>query len=478
MNRILAAFPILAAAVCLLIVAGSVTAKPGMDRADWSAIFDKVDNILVTVEYRAEMTFMGQSEDIKGRVMGISVGSNGLIIFDGTTLGTGSHFGSGSIGAPRVEKPKLLKVTLADGTTHEAEFIGVDQYSSIAFCRMPDSVLDRLATAEFEQAELNLGEELFLFWLLPDKYEPRFQMGRTVITGILQKPEPYYLTGELTNDFIMSPVVTTDGKCVGVITPMTQSNGNYSPYDYGSIFGNPVGIMPLDQLTNLLSKPPEPEKYKRGWLGIGLQALDPEIAEFWDMEVPGGIIVTNVIAHSPAEDAGLEAGDFIITLNGEQIEVDQDANLLLFQRMVSELGEGAAIDLTVVRPDEAKIDTLQVHVSLGKVPVSAAEAPSYEDKNFDLTIRDLVFADYNSRNLDPDKIKGVMSDKMEPGGWAAVGGVRAGDIIVKIGESAVTSVEECQAIFETLEKERSEDVVFMIWRNNKTKFVNIKTHWE
>ncbi|MCP4568107.1 MAG: PDZ domain-containing protein [FCB group bacterium] len=467
---------LLALSVFLPVAVLQADSSPNLN--DWSAVYEKIDRILVTVEYRAEMTFMGQSEDIKGRVLGIAVEPEGTIIFDGTTLGTGSHFGSGSMSAPRVEKPKSLKVTTADGDVYDAEFIGVDQYSSIAFCRLPDSARGKVKTAEFDQVDLELGDELFIFWMLPNKYKPRFQMDNTSITGILEKPEPLYLTGELTGDFIMSPAVTSKGKMVGVITPITQSNGSYSGYDYGGVFGNPVGIMPLDQFNKLLAKPPEPEKYKRGWMGITLQALDPEIGEFWGLDVPGGIIVSNIVAHSPAEMAGLTPGDFIVGFDGEPIEVTQDANLLIFQRKISELGEGVDVDLTVIRPEDEAIDTLQIVVTLGKVPVSAAEAPNYKDKNFDLTIRDLVFADYNNRDIDPDKLKGVMVDKMEAGGWAAVGRVRAGDIIMKIGDQIVTSVEACESIFVQMEKDRSKEVVFMIWRNHQTKFVNIKMHWE
>ena len=110
------------------------------------------------------------------------------------------------------------------------------------------------------------------------------------------------------------------------------------------------------------------------------------------------------------------------------------------------------MDLLVVRPGDSRVDSLNVTAVLGELPISAGDAPRYEEENFDMTIRDMVFADYNARNLDPEKIKGVIVDKLEAGGWAAVDGMRAGDIILKINDREVESIEDCKPIFEKTEK--------------------------
>jgi serine protease Do len=445
---------------------------------DNSKIYDAVDRVLVTVEYKAEMTFMGRSDDIEGRVSGLSVQPQGMIIFDGTSLGAGSHFGVDIMGGPRVEKPKSLKVTDYKGNTFDAEFIGVDQFSSIAFCRLPDSVKDKIEAAEFSKTDLELGEKIFIFWVLPDGFEPRFQMTQTVITNILSRPEKYYLTGELTTDFVMTPVVTTAGDLAGVITPINRNGSSSAPFDVGESFGTPVGIMPIDRFEELLAKPPAPDEFKRGWMGISLQSLDPEVAAFWDIDIPGGIIVSDVIPHSPAEKSGLIAGDFIIALDGEPIEIKDDADLPVFQKMISEMGAGGEMNLTVARTGNETVDTVMVKAVLGEMPVSASDAARYEDKNFDLTVRDIVFADYNVRNLDPDEITGVVVDKQEPGGWTSVDGIRAGDIIMKIDDQKVASVEECKQVLTEIEENKKREAVFMVWRFNKTKFINVKTHWE
>lgn len=439
--------------------------------------FDDINKVMVTVEYKAEMTFMGSSEDIQGRVMGLSIGRDGLVIFDGTMLNYNNDY-LADFGAPRVDKPKSLKVTDCEGRTYDAEFIGVDEYSAIAFCRLPEDARDNVKAARFEDTNLELGDKVCVFWMLPEYFEPRFQISESRITCILEEPEKYYLTGELNNDFVLSPVLDSRGRLVGVITVVHQGSGSYSPYDHALAFGQPVGIMPLDDLKKLLDNPPTPGMKKKGWMGIALQALDPDIGEFWDLDLPGGIIVTEVIGHSPAEKAGLKQGDFIIEFGGHPVNVAKEANLPVFQKMIADKGAGAEIDLKVLRPQDQGVDTLLLHAQLAKVPLSAAEAEQYEDKNFDLTVRDLVFSDYNMFDVDPDKLQGVIVEKMERGGWASIDGLQAGDIIMKLDDKLITSVEEFQTLMEKIAEEKHDEVVFMAWRRHQTLFVRVKTHWE
>ncbi len=242
--------------------------------------------------------------------------------------------------------------------------------------------------------------------------------------------------------------------------------------------GNPVGIMPLEQFKKLLATPPVPGEVRQGWLGIVMQALDPDIAAFWKIDVSGGVIVSDVIPRSPADRAGLKQGDFIVAIDGKPLEIKKESSLAIIQKMISERGAGASLNMTVIRPEEQKVETLAVVPVLEQAPTAAIDAPSIEDKNFDFTLRDMVFSDYNARDLDPDKIKGVIVDKLEPGGWAAVGGMYPGDIVVKIGEETVTSAAQSKDALAKLEKAKAKEVVFMVWRRNKTQFVNVKTHWE
>jgi S1-C subfamily serine protease len=89
----------------------------------------------------------------------------------------------------------------------------------------------------------------------------------------------------------------------------------------------------------------------------------------------------------------------------------------------------------------------------------------------------MVFADYNIYNLDRTEFKGVVIKEIEPGGWSAVGGLQPGDIIQSIGDRETHSVEATKEILVDLGEEKPEEVIFFIYRDNKTLFINIKTDW-
>ena len=89
----------------------------------------------------------------------------------------------------------------------------------------------------------------------------------------------------------------------------------------------------------------------------------------------------------------------------------------------------------------------------------------------------MVFADYNFYNLDRREFNGVVVKEVESGGWGAVGGIHPGDIIQSIGGQRVASVDDAREAFEKVENDKPEEVIFFVWRNNKTLFINIKTDW-
>ncbi|MEE9441341.1 MAG: PDZ domain-containing protein [candidate division Zixibacteria bacterium] len=461
---------------CILILSGClVFANDSESITDIKQVYDKINKSLVVVEYVAEMNFMGQSERMEGRVLGLAVGEN-LIIFDGSPFGHGAGFGASMFGAPRVDKPTSLKIKDYKGDTYELDYIGVDDYTSIAFGRLKEFDVGKVIPAEFVDTDLKLGTSIYIFWLLPKNYEPRFQVAKSVITNVLSKPEEFYLTGEINQDFIMSPVIMRNGKLAGVVSLAGQASS--SPFDYGTVFGPPVGIMPLEKFKNLLAHPPAPDEFKRGWLGVSMQALDPDVASMLGFEVSGGIIVTDILKNTPAEKAGIRTGDFIVEFDGKPIEVTEQAGLSVFQKKISDAGAGGTINLKYIRPGGDKIDTGHVTIVLTQRPISPNDAPRYEDKNYDLTVRDLVFADFNNRDLDEGEIQGIVVEKSESGGWAYVGGVGGGHIIMKINDQEVKSVKDFETIMKEIEANKESETVFMVWRRHKTQFKHVKTHWE
>jgi S1-C subfamily serine protease len=238
-----------------------------------------------------------------------------------------------------------------------------------------------------------------------------------------------------------------------------------------------LGLLDAERLNRLIAEPPQKGKPDRGWMGIYLQALTTDIAEFWGIDIRGGIIINEVVKDSPAFQAGLKTGDIITHVAGIPIEVDKEEKLPVFQKKISEMGAGTIVDFAVLRRAQGQVDTLDISLTLAEAPLSPAEAPEYEDTHFEMKIRDMVFADYNLYNLDQKTFKGVVVKEIERGGWFDVGGIMPGDIIQSIDGEKIVSIENARKILNRISENKPEDVVFFIWRNNKTLFINIKTDW-
>jgi serine protease Do len=225
----------------------------------------------------------------------------------------------------------------------------------------------------------------------------------------------------------------------------------------------------------MIAEPPKQGVVDRGWLGITLQALTKDISEFWDLGVSGGIIVNEIVKGSPAERSGLQVGDIITQVNSQPVEVDQEEKIPVFQRLISEMGPGADVEMFVMRRNESTLDTLRLVASLGDAPIAASDAEEFESKDLELKVRSLVFSDYMINNLDPERFSGVVVSHLKMGGPAEVGGLRIGDIIQRIGDEEINNIEDAQATLEQVEADQRSEVIFFIWRQNKTLFVNVKT---
>ena len=141
------------------------------------------------------------------------------------------------------------------------------------------------------------------------------------------------------------------------------------------------------------------------------------------------------------------------------------------------MGANSKVKFEILRRLDGKVDTLGITARLTKAPLTPSEAPAYEDKNFEMTVRDMVFADYNFYKLDRRTFKGVVVKEVEQGGLAAVGEIMPGDIIQSIGSDKITSTDDAKVAFKMLAEKKPKEVVFFVWRDNRTQFVNVKTDW-
>ncbi len=452
---------------------------------DFGKIMKKADDYTVALNITIEVSFGVESTDIKFRGIGTIVTEDGLIVFDGSTIDSDDPF-SQVAGLNVDAEPKNIEIKKMDGKIYTGEFIGIDRFTHLGFCRIQSDTKSKFDYLTFKSRKaLNMGDWTAVFALLPDYVKPSLAGDIGMVSAIVSEPEKFVLMVGYNDLEIGSVLYDSTGEAIGILGRLQNpANAGLSPAQMMESFSRVEDFMPLlgligtDKLNKLIADPPTKGKVDRGWLGIYLQALTPDIAEFWGLKLSGGIIINEVVKDSPADSAGLTTGDIIVKLIGEDIMVDREENLALFQRKISESGAGTKVDFTILRREDGKVDTLDVKTTLASSPLTPSEAPEYGDDNFNIKIRDMVFADYNIYNLDRQTFKGVVVKEVESGSWAEVGGMQPNDIIQSIGSQKVGNVEEARAQLEKIAEEKPKEVVFFVWRDSKTLFINVKTHWQ
>ncbi len=220
------------------------------------------------------------------------------------------------------------------------------------------------------------------------------------------------------------------------------------------------------------SDPDRPGLVKKAWLGIDTQVISADLADALGMKGAKGVRVTRVHPGSDAETAGLKVGDLLLKLDGDVIPTSRPEESDVFPSMIRQYKIGTDVTLSVRRGAEE----LQVKVLLVASPEGTSELDSFDCKSLEFNVRDLGQDDRVSDKL-PADFKGVLITAVTPAGWAALGGLSAGDILVTINDKEVDSVETLKPILAELEKTERSPVVLFVRRGIATRYIELEPTW-
>ncbi|MDD3731262.1 MAG: PDZ domain-containing protein [candidate division Zixibacteria bacterium] len=462
-----------------------LAASAGAQSFDFDKLRGKIEKYTVILNMKIEISFGMQTNEQEQRVLGTIVTEKGLVIFDGSFLDTRNPLSALS-GITIKTTPVKIEVATLTGLKYEGEYIGVDNFTQLGLVKIvvPEGTSPGLSFAcvnFVKNYKFKVGDWMALYMLLPKFVDPPLAADVGMISSLIKTPEDFPLTvgfsGLETASVLYNENLLPVGVLGSLINPSTDSDigfmDSFSDFDYPLL-----GIITGERLEKIITHPPQKGEIERAWLGITLQSLTSDIAAFFNIDVPGGIIVNEVVKGSPADKAGLAVGDMIIEINGQPVMVDREELLPIFQRRISEMGEGTRVEFTVLRPVDNRVDSLKVFTQLESRPLAASEAEEYENKTLEFKVRNLVFSDYLYYNMDKDELYGAVVSEIKMGGLANIGGLLIGDIIQRIGGQIVTSVTDVNNFMTEMEQEKASEVIFFVWRRNKTMFVNIKTDWK
>jgi serine protease Do len=381
-----------------------------------------------------------------------ALGSGVIVTADGYIL-TNNHM---------VADAAELLVVLQDGRELTGKTVGADEKSDVAVIKVEATGLTPLPLGD--SAKLRLGEVVLAIG------NP-FGLSHSVSMGIVSALGRANVGINDYEDFIQTDaainpgnsggaLINTRGELVGINSAIFSRSGGYE----GIGFAIPVNMARaiMDSLVKF-------GKVERGFIGVNIQDLRPEMADQFGLTKPGGALISDVSKGSPADDAGLERGDVVIAFSGQAVNDSSH-----FRNLISQTPVGTKAELTIVR--DKKQRTLAV--TIGRNP-NEREAPLAEpadvereesDSTLGLTVANLTRAALERFDLPPDT-QGVLVVKLIPDGRAAEAGLRPGDVIMEVNRAPVNEVG---AFKRALDKSDNKRALLLVNRGGSTSFVMLR----
>ena len=221
---------------------------------------------------------------------------------------------------------------------------------------------------------------------------------------------------------------------------------------------------------------PDPDKpglARKAWIGVETQVISADLAEALGIPGTKGVRVTRVHPGSNAEKAGLKTGDLILKLDGTVIAASRPEDSDVFSTAIRQYKIGTDADL-IVRRDKQDVP---VKVKLDASPESNSELDTHECEPLEFKARDIGQNDRISENL-PEDFKGVFINEVKSSGWASLGGLTNGDILIAIDGEPTDSIKTLKAQLEKLEKEKRSPFVFFVKRGLVTRYIELEPSWQ
>jgi serine protease Do len=380
-----------------------------------------------------EMPQVPENHRTQGAGSGVIISKDGYIL-------TNNHV---------IEGAKEVTVTLADKHEYKARVAGADAKTDLAVLKIEaNNPLPSAALGDSEH--LKVGD-----WVVA--IGNPFGLSHTVTSGIVSAKGRVIGAGPY-DDFIQTdasinpgnsggPLFNMRGKVVGINTAII-------PYGQGIGFAIPVNTAkPL--IPQLVSK----GEVTRGYLGVNIQSITPDLAKALKIEDREGALVADVISGSPAEKGGIERGDIIIAYDGKAVKDSHD-----LPAMVAATPVDKEVPVTVLRHGKEQNLTMKV----GKLPSEEAKLENSVQPakgKWGLQLHELNPQIAHQLRIKADQ--GVAVVGVEPGSPADEAGIRQGDVIVEVDRHAVNSLADVE---KKIDKSEDKDHLLLLVQRENGKF--------
>ncbi|MCB2146121.1 MAG: DegQ family serine endoprotease [Deltaproteobacteria bacterium] len=381
----------------------------------------------------------GQQRDFKQRSLG-----SGFIIDDSGFIVTNNHV---------IEDADQIKVILADDKEFDAELVGRDPKTDLALIRIEGA-------KNLKPLELGDSEKLKVGTWVVAIGSP-FGLEQTVTAGIVSAKGRIIGSGPY-DDFIQTdasinpgnsggPLLNMDGEVVGINTAIIAS-------------GQGIGFaIPVNLAKGIIDQLKDKGEVTRGWLGVGIQDLTPELADYYGLKAEKGVLVTQVFEGDPADKAGIKVNDVILSVDGQNVTTGRELSAMIANTPV---GHQTKIDL--IRDGKKK--ALTVTLAKRDDDEKTVAAQSRESDELGIEVTDLD-SDIARRFGIDGKESGVLVTDVKDESLARDADVRPGDIIKEINR---TVVKDRKDFIQLMKKNEDSKIIQLLVKRRDAGYLVVK----
>jgi len=373
-----------------------------------------------------------------------SLGSGVVVSEDGYIL-TNNHV---------VDGADEIKVVLSDGRTeYDAKVIGRDPQTDVAVLKVDDAKLKPITLADSDKLEV--GDVVLAIG------NP-FGVGQTVTHGIISALSRGGFGITDYEDFIQTDaainpgnsggaLVDTEGRLIGIAQSIVSRSGTASGVGFA---------VPINLARGVLERLVIDGKVTRGFLGVNIQPITPELAKEFNLPDQNGTLIGGVQPDSPAAEAGMREGDVVTEVNGKSVN-----DFRHFRLLISQTAPKTKVALKVIRDGKGRT----INVTLGTLPDEFAANDDNEESpasgRVD-TLRGIELGNLDARARTqyeiPNEVRGVLVLSVDANSSASEAGLAEGSVIVEINRKPVRNAEEART---AAREARGGRLLLRIWNN-------------
>ena len=333
-----------------------------------------------------------------------------------------------------IEDADKIKVKLKNGKEFDAEIVGRDSNTDIALIKIKSK--NNLSVLQLGDSDaLKVGQ-----WVVA--IGSPFGLEHTVTAGIVSAKGRIIGSGPY-DDFIQTdasinpgnsggPLINMKGEVVGINTAIIAS-------------GQGIGFaIPINHAKSIINQLKSSGEVTRGWLGVGIQDISEELAEYYGIKEGKGVLVTEIFPGDPADEVGIKPKDIVLSVNGKKVKNTRELSML-----IAAVSVGDTVKVKVLRNDVEK--TFNVKIAKRKDRRIVGHTPSRSNKH-ELGIRVLELTSEIARRFNIVEKSGVIVVNVDAESQGKEAGVMVGDIIKEINRTPIETIIDYKKAIKKMKK--------------------------